>query len=370
MNPARRARRRTELAAPVCLEGRTLLAFSPLGFSPPDFAISGQAGPRAAWGGVLNVSVFLQNIGATTITEPFSQAPPTQPPITGSPYGSTSQADAPDSVVAVWLSRSPRSLKGAVKLGTIEAPPLIQNNFEQLNGAFTLPSRPPGFAGVGGKFYVFFQANATNQVLELNGANNLSKPVPVKLTSQPLPELRAIALAVPSSLAPGDTIIPQIQIENLGTADPDAQGPVTVDLVASVTRSFTLGSSIVASYTVNSIPAVSQQPTGGNFQTFAQQILSQPDNVVTINGTAVTLPISPKKYFLGIVIDPQGKIKQLSLPRNNFSLIQVVGGPGSESLPPSGVVSAPNDFPFPIAPSGNVIGLVLTPTPTPTSASL
>ena len=140
-------------------------------------------------------------------------------------------------------------------------------------------------------------------------------------------------------------------------------------MVASVTPSFTLGSSIVAQYTVNSIPAVSQQPTGGNFQTFAQQILSLPANVVTVGGTAVTLPTSPKKYFLGVVVDPQGKINQLSLPRNNFAQIHVVGGSGSETLPPSGIVSSPNVNPFPIAPSGNVIGLVLTPTPTPTPTS-
>jgi len=366
MHPARRGRRRTDLAAPVRLEERTLLAFSPLGFSPPEFAISGEAGPRAAWGGELNVSVYLQNIGASTITQPMSQAPATQAPITGTPYGPVGSADAPDSVVAVWLSKSPRNLKGAVELGTIEAPPVSQNNVEQLTEQFTLPSRPAGFAGAGGKFYVWFEANSTNQVLELTRKNNLSKPVPVMVTGQPLPELRAIALGIPKSLKPGDTIAPQIQVENLGTADPDAQGPVTVDLVASVTRSFTLGSSIVASYTVDSIPAVSQTPTKGNYKTFAQLILSQPANVVTINGAAVTLPTSPRKYFLGVVVDPLGKIKQLSLPQNNFSLIRVVGGPPASGLPPAGVVSAANTDQFPTAPSGNVIGLVPTPTPIPT----
>ena len=199
INPAPRARRRTDLAAPVCLEERTLMAFTPLGFSPPNFAISGQAGPRAAWGGVLNVSVFLQNTGASTITEPYSQAPGLRRPIPGTPYGNTSTADAPDSTVAVFLSRSPRSVRGAIALGTIDAPPVQQNNLEQLNATFTLPSRPPGFAGAGGKFYVFFEANSDHQVLTLNRAGNLSKPVPVKLTSGPLPELRAIALAFPAA---------------------------------------------------------------------------------------------------------------------------------------------------------------------------
>ncbi len=62
----RRTRRRTDLAALEALEERTLLSFTTLGFSLPDLTISGQAGPRAAWGGSLNVSVYLQNIGAST----------------------------------------------------------------------------------------------------------------------------------------------------------------------------------------------------------------------------------------------------------------------------------------------------------------
>jgi len=265
----RRARRRTDLAALERLETRALLAFSQLGFSLPDLTISGEAGPRAAWGGTLDVSVYLQNIGASTTTEPLSQAPATQAPISGSTYGNVSASDAPDSTVAVYLSRSPKSLKGAVLAGTFMAPPLSQNSVEQMAESLTLPSRPAGFPAGGGKFYVWFLANSTDAFPEVTRVNNLSKPVPVMITGQALPELRAIALALPSSLQPGDTIVPQLQIENLGTADPKAQGPVTVDLVASVTRSFTLGSSIIASYTINSIPSVAQSPTKGNYKTFA-----------------------------------------------------------------------------------------------------
>jgi hypothetical protein len=352
----KRARRRTDLAAPEQLESRALLAFSSLGFSLPDLTITGQAGPRAAWGGVLDVSALLQNIGASTITEPLSQAPATQAPTPGSPYGSTSTADAGDSTVAVLLSRSSRSLKGAISLGTIEAPPVSQNSVEQLEDSFALPSRPKGFAGAGGKFYVRFVANSTGSVPEATRANNVSKPVAVQVTGQARPELRAIALAVPSSLSPGDTVVPQIQVENFGTADPNLQGPVTVDLVASVTRSFTLGSSIIASYTVESIPAVSEAPTGGNFKTFATLILDQPNNVVTIAGAAVTLPTSPRRYFLGVVVDPGGTIDQLSVPKNNFTLIRVVG-PKTKFLPPAGVVSSANTGQFPNSPSGTPIGV-------------
>jgi hypothetical protein len=350
----KRARRRRDLGALQHLESRALLAFSSLGFSLPDLTITGQAGPRAAWGGVLDVSAILQNIGASTITEPLSQTPPTTAPTPGSPYGSTSTADAPDTTVAVLLSRSPKSLKGAVTLGTIEAPPLSQNSVEQLSDSFALPSRPRGFSG--GKFYVWFVANSTNSTLEVTRANNISRPVAVQLTSEPLPELRAIALALPSSLSPGDTVIPEIQIENFGTANPNLQGPVTVDLVASVTRSFTLGSSIIASYTVDSIPAVSETPTGGDYKTFAQHIINQPNNVVTISGSAVTLPVSPGKYFLGVVVDPNGAISQLSLPRNNFTLIRVVG-PKTKHLPPAGVTSSANTGQFPNSPGGTLIGV-------------
>ena len=246
-------------------------------------------------------------------------APATQAPTPGSPYGSTSTADAPESTVDVLLTRTPKSLKGAVTLGTIEAPPLGQNSVEELDASFRLPARPSGFPGNGGKFYVWFVANPTNGVLEVTRSNNVSKPVPVMITGQALPELRAIALGVPNSLHPGDTITPQIQIENFGTADPDVQGPVTVYLVASVTKSFTLGSSIVAAYTVNSIPPVSQTPTQGNFRTFAQLIVDQPNNVVTILGNPVTLPTSPKKYFLGVVVDPEGRRSSSSVYRTTAS---------------------------------------------------
>ena len=68
--------------------------------------VSGTAGPRAAWGGTLNVSVYLQNIGASTTTEPTAQAP-----------GATSQADAGDSTVAVVLTRPRQIAQGSDQPG-------------------------------------------------------------------------------------------------------------------------------------------------------------------------------------------------------------------------------------------------------------
>ena len=68
-------------------------------------------------------------------------------------------------------------------------------------------------------------------------------------------------LDVPDSLQPGDTIVPTFQITNLGTANTDTQGPVQVALVESVTPTFTLGSTIVATYTLPSgIPGQSDAP--------------------------------------------------------------------------------------------------------------
>ncbi len=74
----------------------------------------------------------------------------------------------------------------------------------------------------------------------------------------------SVGLSVPSRMQAGDTINPTIAIENLGTAD---SGPVTVDLVESLTKSFTVGSSIIASYTVSNVPAASKRRRGGNFRT-------------------------------------------------------------------------------------------------------
>ena len=61
-------------------------------------------------------------------------------------------------------------------------------------------------------------------------------------------------------------------------------------------------------------------------------------NVETFTGAAVTLPTSPSTYYLGLVIDPNNTLKQLSLPANRLELIRTVG-PATSGLPPAGVVS-------------------------------
>ncbi|MGB0067464.1 MAG: hypothetical protein WBQ11_05400, partial [Isosphaeraceae bacterium] len=64
-------------------------------------------------------------------------------------------------------------------------------------------------------------------------------------------------------------------------------------------------------------------------------------NVETYTATMpATLPTSPSKYYLGLVIDPNNTLKQLSLPANRLELIRTVG-PATSGLPPAGVVSTP-----------------------------
>jgi hypothetical protein len=259
----------------------------------------------------------------------------------------------------VLITPRRNSLVHAVTLGTFQAPAITQNSLVQVTASFTLPSQPRFFPGGGHKFYVRLVANSDQQVLEANTTNNLSKPIPVSVAGQALPALRATALYVPPVMQPGDTIAPTILVANLGTAA--TTGTVQVALVASTTKNFTVGSSIIALYNITaSIPSASQTTTGGSLASLNQN-LTPPSNVVTITGAAVTLPTSPSKYFLGVVVDPFDKINELSRPANALSLIQVVGPP-IPTLPPAGVVSAANTNPFPEPPSGHLIGVLTTTT--------
>ena len=84
------------------------------------------------------------------------------------------------------------------------------------------------------------------------------------------------------------------------------------------------------------------------------------NNVVTFTApTPVTLSTSPTTYYLGLVIDPNITLKQLSLPANRLELIHTVG-PASSGLPAAGVISTPlSPVPqFPNPPDGVLIGNV------------
>ena len=204
-------------------------------------------------------------------------------------------------------------------------------------------------------------------MLESSFSNNVSAPIPVRFISQALPQLQATALDLPDALQPGDTVVPTFQITNLGTANTDTQAPVQVALVASVTPDFNLGSSIVALYTLPAgIPGQSSAPVKNSAHhharlygsTIYNNNVTPAQNVETFTGTAVTLPTSPSKYYLGLVIDPNNTLNQLSLPANRLELIRTVG-PATSGLPPAGVVSTtPLSQPFPNPPDGVPIGNV------------
>lgn len=352
-----RDRRKPALAALESLEKRELMAYSPLGTSLPDLTVSGFASTVASWGGNVTVTANLQNLGAATYPDPLPLA-----------TGAAPQASAPASTVEVYAVRSRRSLKGAVDIGPISFPALDQNTEVQLTQTLTLPSRPKGFAGDGGKIYLVLKANGSGSVIESDTTNNVSKPIPVQIEA-PLPELAVVGLDVPPTMQPGDTIQPNIRIANLGPADTLAQGPVTVELVASTTPTFNSGSTVIASYSVSDIPGAesvsSQSPVVGDAN------LTPNGNIVTIEGNPVTLPTSPNIYYIGVVVDPSNQIKQLSKvpqftrPKNPFSLAHVVG-PRINGLPPAGVVTPGGTANVPLFP--NPVGGIFIGVPPGSSA--
>ncbi len=353
----RRARRRTDLAALEQLEGRQLLSYSSLGYSLPDLKISGLAGPVASWGGSYQVTVVLQNTGASTIIEPLSLVPASEVAVgpDGSlvpPYYVPSSADAAASQVGIYLAPRPHSLAGAIEIGTATAQALSQNDIERFNVSLTLPQQPAGFRSTG-VYYIRL----------VESSIDVSAPIPVRFISQALPQLRATALDLPDELQPGDTVVPTFQITNLGTAN---SGPVQVALVASVTPDFNLGSSILEPiYNLVGIPGQSSAPVKNSARhharlygaTIYNNNVTPAQNVETFTGAAVTLPTSPSTYYLGLVIDPNNLLTQLSLPVNRLELIHTVG-PATSGLPPAGVVSTPLTLQFPNPPDGVPIGNV------------
>jgi hypothetical protein len=359
-----------------CLEGRELLTNTPLGFSLPDLTINGFTAPVASWGLPLSVTVDVHNIGASTIIEPLALTP-----------GATSSADAAATQVSVFAFPVvpatttttvtgprghhhlvhvhhhhfvPGSTNGLL-IGTFDIPAVRQNSDIQLTQTLTLPAQPTGFPGDGGAIQLVFQVNSKFNVFESDYTNDFSGPVNVAIEA-PLPELAVVGFDVPPVMQPGDTIQPNIRIANLGPADTAPQGPVTIALIASTTPAFTKGSTVVAAYTVANIPAQSLVPS--KVALFGDANLVPPKNIVTIAGAPVTLPVSPKRFFIGVVIDPNNQIKQLRTvpqsvkPANNFSLPHVVGPP-IPFLPPAGVLVAggvANVPIFPIPFQGNPVG--------------
>ncbi len=307
-----RVQNRPNLAALECLEGRQLLAFSPLGFSLPDLIVSGTSSPLAAYGRDVSVTVNVQNIGASSLTEPLALQP-----------GAVSTADAPPSTVGVFLTPRPNSLRGAIRIGTINVPFLRQNNLVQITQNIHFPLRPAGFPGDGGRVFLNFQANAGNTIVETETANNRSNNVAVRI-APPQGNVSVVRFEVPPVIQPGDTIQPNIVVANSGSAETGA-APLEVLLVSSSSRRFQGDSSILARYPVGNIPV------GGS---------------VAIAGAPVKLPATRRVFYIGVLVGGQNTGVQVSRRV----------GPPIQNLPPAGalvdVSNVAPQFPFPAGIAG------------------
>jgi hypothetical protein len=355
-NDARRPRRnggtqrRKTLASVETLEGRQLMAFSPLGVSQPDLIISGFTAPVAAWNGPLAVTVDIRNIAASTQVVPFSLAP-----------GSTTPADAGPATVQVFITNGFPHIAKGVEVGQFTVPTIPSNSTLRISQTLTMPPQQPHFPIAGGNVFVQFVVtqSSTAPVPEANVANNSFISKQPVLIEPALPDLYAVGLNVPPVMQPGDTIKPNIEIANFGTVDSGLQGPFKVALVATTNKGLK-GATILAAYTFDNVQALSRIPQ--TQVALGDVNINTPVNIDVLQAAPVTLPLRPRKYFLTVVVDPAHQIlqlKDLSKHGNRSNglitpFVQV--GPPQPFLPPaSGLSQLPssqttNPFPDPAFP--------------------
>lgn len=320
------------------------MAYSGLGFSLPDLLVSGYAGPGAAYGGPLTVTAQVRNIGASSFVEPLAMAP-----------GAASSADAGTFNVGVYMTKGPRFTKSAIRIGTITFDQgLSQNDMETKSVTIpALPSRPAGFPAAGKNIFITLVADIDQQVREQDKSNNVSTAVPVKMAPG-LPQLEAVGLDVPTTMKPGDWIKPSILIANYGTVRTANQAPVTVQLVYSPDGNFFDGNPPIATFVLDDILPVAQAPTEN--LVLGDANIDLPPNIDKVDlPFAVQLPYAGRSYFIGLRVDPNEQIQQISDlkgPRSpRLEQIRLVA-PSANGLPQAGVVQAPassttNLFPTP-----------------------
>ena len=338
----RRADRARRRLTHETLEPRALMAFSPLGFSPPDLTVSGWAAPVAAWGGPLAVHVEADNIGASSMVAPLNLAP-----------GSGNTADSSPTTVDVYISSKPHNFSHALKVATINVPSIPQNSILPIDQIISLPQQPHGFPGDGSNIFIELKIDPQKLSVDLDRTNNrfiIKQPVQL---AAPLPDLEAISMDVPTSIQPGDSVQVSAKIANLGTVDTSPQGPVTVDLVASTDTNFGPGDIVLAQMQIDNISPLSE--VAATNSVLGDVNISDPLNVEKITFPTVTLPgAPPNTYFLGIIVDPANTIREIreigAPPSTQLSPVVQVGPPIA-NLPPAGVTSAPapasNVFPIP-----------------------
>jgi hypothetical protein len=338
----RRARRARVGGAIEALEPRELLAYSALGFSLPIIALKGYSSPVASWGGGLNVTVDVYNRGASTLVEPLHLT-----------QGSISTADLPASTIDVFASKRPG--QPGVFVGTLSVPAIHQNDVSIVTGTLTLPSQPAGFPGNGGKIFLTFVDTVGLEPPNMGGKVATFVSHEAVTIHAPLPNLQVIGFETPSPLQPGDTLQPAIRIANIGTADTDTEGPLTVYLVASQDTNFGPGDTILATYNITNIPAATTaSTTSSNVDNLN---LVPGNNIVTINNMVITLPSSPKTFFLGVKVNPAGAPLGTILEAGNHSSPRfdafVKVGPPIAGLAPVNFVgtttpATTTQFPFPL----------------------
>ena len=327
------------------LEARELLAFSPLIGPGPDLTVVGIAGPVAAYGGPLSVTVDVANLAQPNeFINPLA-ALQNQPSISPA---------SPQTIVAVYASPVRRfNPSREVLVGNISIPALAPGAVTEQTATFTLPTkRPNGLPAAGHRIYLTFQVDPLGQTNDINPSNTLTPVgIPV-LISPPLPDLRALALEAPPTLQAGDVIVPSIKIGNFGTVDSALQAPIEVDLIVSPKPFITKGARVVERYLVDSLTPLSEAPST-NF-VVGDANLTNPPNVTTLFGAQVTLPKSSNGEYLGVIVDPNRRIRQIrdavTGPIRPFSLVRKIG-PAIAGLSPATVVSQPapaaNLFPIP-----------------------
>lgn len=339
---ASRGRRRSASFALDPLERRDLLAWSPLYASLPDLTVDGIAAPVAAYGQPIAVTVDVRNLGANTF------------PVYNQEQGAPTTADSPPGRVTVFASSRPRfSTRSVVQVGSFDIPSVKQNSLAQFTRAVTLP-RSRKLPADGGTVYLYFRVETpVRPTPDFDLTNNTTRVgVPVQ-TAPALPDLFGYALDVPPTMQPGDVISPTIQIVNYGTADPGAQGPFDVILVASEDQNFGPGDVVLARTTVTSVAPLSLVPMKD--VVLGDVNLFTPLNVETLAATSpITLPNTPDEYFLGVVVDPENRITELSeIGRGPDPVLNPVRrvGPPLHGMPPAGVATTPADptlvFPYP-----------------------
>lgn len=340
------------------------MAYSPAGYSLPQLAVTGYAGNQASWGGSVAIDVTVQNQGASTLVEPLDLAPGSTNNTLNTPPGvsTNSTADSTPTTVEVFASSRPNSTRNLVDLGSISIPGIAQNSSYETVSTINLPAKP---AGYGNRFYITLVVDNNQSILQESQSQNIYHvPRPVHTVSVGLPDLQVTGFDIPAGLQPGDVIAPTIQITNFGTADPAAQGPVTVDLVASLNKTFGPGDSVVGSFVINSLPPISGIPTQGPTADLALNVIP-PANVYTTTLAPLALPSRPGFYYLGIVIDPNHTINQTYAPTPALrNLVQV--GPKDPLLGPTNLLVNTNGVVpvFPALPS-TTIGPVITGNPLP-----